>query len=88
MKINSKVGSFAGGLLFGTAGLALLGSDGAKKVYAHCTAAVLRAKDYVLDKAANVQANAGDVAAEAKDINEKIAAKKAAAVHKKEEASK
>ena len=39
-----KAGLFAGGLLFGTAGLKILGSKDAKKVYAHTTAAVLRAK--------------------------------------------
>ena len=39
------LGLFAGGVLFGTAGLKILGSKDAKKVYAHTTAAVLRAKD-------------------------------------------
>ena len=39
-----KVGLFAGGVLFGTAGLKVLSSDDAKKVYTHTTAAVLRAK--------------------------------------------
>ena len=38
-----KVGLFAGGVLFGTAGLKVLGSDDAKRVYTHTTAAVLRA---------------------------------------------
>ena len=33
---------FAGGLLFGTAGLKLLSSKDAKNVYAHTTAAALR----------------------------------------------
>lgn len=36
---------FAGGVLFGTAGIKVLSSRNAKKVYTHCTAAVLRAKD-------------------------------------------
>ena len=39
------LGLFAAGVLFGTAGLKILGSKDAKKVYAHTTAAVLRAKD-------------------------------------------
>ena len=43
-----KLGIFAGGVLFGTAGVKLLSSKDAKKVYTNCTAAVLRAKDSVL----------------------------------------
>ena len=35
-------GLFAAGVLFGTAGLKILGSKDARKVYAHTTAAVLR----------------------------------------------
>ena len=37
-----KAGIFAGGVLFGTAGVKILASDDAKKVYTNCTAAVLR----------------------------------------------
>ena len=41
-KINwKKVGLFASGTLFGTAGIKVLASDDAKKVYTNCTAAVL-----------------------------------------------
>ena len=40
-----KIALFAGGTLFGTAGVKILASDDAKKVYTQCTAAVLRAKD-------------------------------------------
>ena len=40
-----KLGLFAAGVLFGTAGIKLLGSKDAKKVYAHTTAAALRAKE-------------------------------------------
>ena len=44
-KINwKKVGLFASGTLFGTAGIKALASDDAKKLYTNCTAAVLRAK--------------------------------------------
>ena len=39
-----KLGIFAGGVLFGTAGIKILSSKDAKKVYTNCTAAVLRAK--------------------------------------------
>ena len=40
-----KLGLFAAGVLFGTAGIKLLSSKDAKKVYAHITAAALRAKE-------------------------------------------
>ena len=40
-----KIGCFVGGVVFGTAGVKLLSSKDAKKVYTNCTAAVLRAKD-------------------------------------------
>ena len=43
-----KIGLFAAGVLFGTAGIKLLGSRDAKKVYAHTTAAALRAKEGVM----------------------------------------
>ena len=41
-----KTGVFAAGVLFGTAGIKVLSSKDAKKVYTNCTAAVLRAKDF------------------------------------------
>ena len=45
-KVNwKKLGIFAGGVLFGTAGIKVLSSKDAKNVYTHCTAGVLRAKD-------------------------------------------
>ena len=40
---GKKTGIFAAGVLFGTAGIKLLTSRDAKKVYSHGTAAVLRA---------------------------------------------
>ena len=40
-----KSGLFAAGVLFGTAGIKILTSKDAKKLYTGCTAAVLRAKD-------------------------------------------
>ena len=47
-KVNwKKLGIFAGGVLFGTAGIKVLSSKDAKNVYTHCTAGVLRAKDCV-----------------------------------------
>ena len=71
---------FAGGILFGTAGIRLLASKDAKKVYTGCTAAALRAKDCVMKTATTVQENAEDILAEAKQVNEKRDAEKAAAV--------
>ena len=65
-----KFGSFAAGVLFGTAGLKILGSKDAKKVYAHTTAAVLRAKDCVMKAVTTVREGAEDVYADAQDINE------------------
>ena len=66
----NKIAVFAGGVLFGTAGLKVLGSKDAKKVYTHSTAAVLRAKDCVMKTTSMVQENAEDILAEAKQINE------------------
>ena len=77
MKLKSssmkQAGVFLGGLLFGTAGIKLLSSKDAKKLYAHCTAAFLRAKDFVMKTTTTVQENAEDILAEAKEINEKRA---------------
>ena len=69
-----KIALFAGGTLFGTAGIKILTSDDAKKVYTNCTAAALRAKDCVMKTVTNVQENAGDILADAKQINEERAA--------------
>lgn len=75
-KLNlKKTGIFAAGVLFGTAGIKILSSKDAKKVYTNCTAAVLRAKESVMKTAATVQENAEDIYAEAKQINEERAAK-------------
>lgn len=71
---------FAGGVLFGTAGVKLLSSRDAKNVYVKGTAAVLRAKDCLMKTAETVQENAEDILAEAKQINEERAAEEEAAV--------
>ena len=70
-----KLGIFAGGVLFGTAGIKILSSKDAKKVYTHCTAAALRAKDTVVDQATVLQENCSDIYEEAKKINEDRVAK-------------
>lgn len=67
-------GLFAAGVLFGTAGIKILASKDAKKFYTNCTAAVLRAKECVMNVAAKVQENAEDIYAEAQQINEDRAA--------------
>ena len=64
-----KIGLFAGGVLFGSAGIKALSSKDAKKVYTQGTAAVLRVKDCLMNTATNVQENAEDILAEAKQIN-------------------
>lgn len=66
----AKTGIFAAGVLFGTAGIKILSSKDAKKVYTNCTAAVLRAKECVMKTATCVQENAQDIYAEAQQINE------------------
>ena len=53
----AKIGLFAGGALFGSAGIELLTSKDAKKVYTQCTAAVLRMKDSVMETATTLQEN-------------------------------
>lgn len=73
-KIDRKhMGIFAAGVLFGTAGIKILSSKDAKKVYTHGTAAALRAKDFCMKTAAAVQENAEDIYAEAVQINEERA---------------
>ena len=75
-----KFGAFAGGVLFGTAGLKILSSKDAKKVYTHTTAAVLRAKECVMTTATNIKENAEDILSDAKEINENRAAAEEAQV--------
>ena len=75
-----KFGLFAAGVLFGTAGIKVLSSKGAKKVYTHTTAAVLRAKDSVMETVTTVRENAEDIYADAKAINQQRAQQEADAV--------
>ena len=71
MNNMGKLGLFAGGVLFGTAGLKILTSRDAKKVYTQTTAAVLRAKESVMTTA--IKEGAADILADAKDVNEQRA---------------
>lgn len=73
--LNAKnISLFASGLAVGTAGLKVLASKDARKVYASCVAAGLRVRDCVMDTVTKVQENAEDILAEAKQINEDRAA--------------
>ena len=59
----AKLGLFAAGVLFGTAGIKLLSSKDAKKAYTHTTAAILRAKEINEQRAAKEE-SIEDVASE------------------------
>ena len=83
--LMKKIGLFVGGVLFGTAGVKILSSKDAKKVYTECTAAALRAKDCVMKTVTTVQENAEDILAEAQQINEERAAQEAETVQETEE---
>ncbi len=76
----SKLSTFAGGVLFGTAGIKILGSKDAKKAYVHFTAAALRAKDETIKQATIIQENCTDIYEEAKRINKARADKEREAV--------
>ena len=65
--------------LFGSAGVKLLTSKDAKKAYTHITAAGLRMKDSVMETVTDLQENAADILAAAKDINEARSAQEAEA---------
>lgn len=69
-----RIALFAGGVLFGTAGIKLLTSKDAKKAYTHVTAATLRMKDSVMNTVTTVQEECGDIYASAQEINEQRAA--------------
>ena len=86
MKHYIQLACFVGGTLFGSAGIKLLTSKDAKKVYTHLTAAGLRVKDSVMETTTAVQENAADILAAAKDINEARAAQEAEAKVASEEA--
>lgn len=77
MSVYSKLACFVGGTLFGSFGIKLLSSKDAKKVYVHATAAGLHMKDSVMETVTNMQENAADVLASAKELNEERAAKEA-----------
>ena len=69
-----KITCIVGGALLGSVGVKLLTSKDAKKAYTHVTAAVLRVKEDVMSTVTCVKENAGDILADAKQINENRAA--------------
>lgn len=69
MNVYKKLAWFAGGALFGSAGLKLLSSRDARKVYTRTAAAALRCKDSVMETVTCVQENAADILADAKELN-------------------
>ena len=73
-------GLFAAGVLFGTAGIKVLSSKDAKKVYTHTTAAVLRAKDSVMETVTTVREHAEDIYAAAEAFDPPRAQREADAV--------
>ena len=69
---------FLGGVLMGTAGIKILTSRDARKVYVQGTAAALRGKEEVMTTATTLRENCEDIYAEAQAVNEKRAASDAA----------
>ncbi|WOC75816.1 DUF6110 family protein [Intestinibacillus sp. NTUH-41-i26] len=69
-KYCKDIALFVGGALFGSAGIKLLSSKDAKKVYTHATAAALRVKESVMTTVNTVQENAADILASAQDVNQ------------------
>ena len=69
MSIGGKIALLLGGALFGSAGLKILSSKDARKVYTHTTAAALRCKDEVMKHVELVQEGCSDILADAKQIN-------------------
>ena len=88
MNCYKNLALFAGGILFGSAGVKLLASKDAKKVYTHAAAAALRMKDSVMQTVNCVQENAADILASAKDINEQRAAQETVVEDMSEEAAR
>lgn len=66
-----KLGLVGTGALLGSYGVRILSSADAKKVYTHGTAAVLRMKDEVLRDVTTLRENCSDIAADAKEMNER-----------------
>ena len=74
MNADAVIGVKYGSSQVMSAGIKILTSKDAKKLYTNCTAAVLRAKACVMKTASAIQENAEDIYAEAQQINEDRAA--------------
>ena len=79
-KICRRCALFLGGVLFGTAGFGILSSRDARKLYTEGTAAVLRARECVMNKVTGIREAADDILEDAKEINEARAAEEEACV--------
>lgn len=73
-------GCMLGCALLGVVGTKVLSSKDAKKVYTHVTAAALRVQEEVMSTVTSIKENAGDILADAKQINEDRAAAKEAEI--------
>lgn len=78
MFVWKKIALLAGGVVLGSLGTKVLAGKCAKKAYVHGTAAVLRAKDVVMDGVTKLKENAEDLVAEAEVVNKKKEAAAAA----------
>ncbi len=86
MKLYGKIALFVGGVVFGSAGFKLLGSNDARRCYTNVTAAVLRCREQVMRDVENVQESCSDILADAKAINEARTAEDEAAFIEEEAA--
>ena len=64
-----KIGLFLGGVFFGTAGVKILSSRDAKKIYTKSAAVVLRVSECILIKKTKIIENADDIVSEAMEMN-------------------
>ena len=66
---TGKIALFIYGTLFGSAGIKLLSSRDARRLYTQVTAAGLRCKEEVMRNVESVQGACSDILADAKAIN-------------------
>ena len=82
--LMKKIGLFAGGVLFGTAGVKIYPAGTQRKYIQSVRRLRCGAKDCVMKTVTAVQENAEDILAEAQQINEERAAQEAEAVRETE----
>ena len=71
MKGWGKLGLLIGGFAIGTYGTKILGSKALKKAYTGVAAGALRLKDEIMKDVTTIGENCGDIASDAKAMNEK-----------------